>query len=305
MSLTEVSQCLFIVLGVVVFDSSALSDTLTVLGTDDIYAAGQSTLPDTIYPGTFPPSDSFAADPNQILTFSSVTGMVGCNFVITNGPDGTCFPGVNTTVTSYGGLSGIEVKNANMFLVGVFLDNTEPGGSSAPVLNYNYGTTGSLKTTDASFSPELDQVFFIGDGLTGTGTGQEQDFSVPSDATRLYLGFADSFDSVPSYYADNPGSLTATFAFTTEQSTVPEPTHVFLVTGALLIGVALYRGRSGRRLNDSCNILSAIHRISSTDHVVPPRSVSRQVNPQVALSWSFVDASLRRTGGGMRDRQGV
>src|ERR1700683_1801750 len=114
MSLTIVSQCLLIVSGLVALDLSAFPDTLTVLGTNDIYAAGQSTLPATIYPGTFPQSVSFAADPDQILTFSSVTGMVGCNFVITNGPDGTCFPRVNTTVTSYGGLSGIDVYQANM-----------------------------------------------------------------------------------------------------------------------------------------------------------------------------------------------
>src|SRR5580704_2817212 len=210
MSSTIVSQCLIVVLDLVVFAVNGFSDTLTVLGIDDIYAAGHGTLPATIYPGTFPPSDSFLADPNQILTFSSVTGTVGCNFFITNGPDGTCFPGVNTTVTSYGGLSGISVHQANMFLVGVFLGASEPSGAGPLVLSYNYGTPGSLSTTDPSFSPGLDQVFFIGDGLTGTGAGDQQVFHVPAGASRLYLGFADSFDSVPSYYADNPGSLTAT-----------------------------------------------------------------------------------------------
>ncbi len=236
-SSTKIGASLIIVSGLVMFELNVFSDTLTVPATSDIYGAGQSTLPATIYPGTFPPSASFAADPDQILTFSSVTGLVGCNFFITNGPDGTCFPNVNTTVTSYGGLSGIDVYQANMFLVGVFLDNSAPSGPGPSVLDYNYGTPGSLNTTDADFSPELDQVFFIGDGLTGTGTGQEQIFQVPADATRLYLGFADSFDSVPSYYADNVGSLTATFAFTT----IPEPSYVFLVTGALFAGILMRR----------------------------------------------------------------
>jgi hypothetical protein len=241
MSSTIVTQCLIIASGLLIFDVNVFSDTLTVLGTNDIYAAGQSTLPATIYPGTFPPSDSFLADPNQILTFSSVTGLVGCNFFITNGPDGTCFPGVNTTVTSYGGLSGIDVYQANMFLVGVFLDNSAPSGPGPSVLEYNYGTPGGLTTGDASFSPLLDQVFFIGDGLTGTGTGQEQIFNVPTDADRLYLGFADSFDSVPSYYADNVGSLTATFAITT--TATPEPTYDSLVISGLFIGILLYLGK--------------------------------------------------------------
>jgi hypothetical protein len=245
----NLAKVMIIVSGLMILDVSVFSDTLTINGTDDIYAAGHSTLPATIFPGTFPPLDSFVADPNQILTFSSVTGMVGCNFVITNGPDGTCFKGVNTTVTSYGGISGIDANQANMFLVGVFLDNAEPSGAGPSVLKYNYGTAGSLKTTDASFSPELDQVFFIGDGLTGTGTGLEQIFHVPADATRLYLGFADSFDSVPSFYADDPGSLKATFTFTNEPTAVPEPTYVFLFMGVLLIGVLFHRRKFGARFN--------------------------------------------------------
>ena len=249
MSLTKLCQCLIIVSGVVIFDVNLFPDTLTIDATDDIYGAGQSTLPATIYPGTFPPSDTFPVDPNEILTFSSVTGMVGCNFVITNGPDGPCWPGVNTTVTSYGGLSGIDVYQNNMFLVGVFLDASEPSGPGPAVLSYNYGTPGSLSTSDPSFSPALDEVFFIGDGLTGTGAGMEQIFNVPAGADRLYLGFADSFDSVPSYYADDVGSLTATFEFTTEPTTVPEPTSIFLVMGGLLIGVALYRKKMRVRFN--------------------------------------------------------
>src|ERR1700722_274527 len=136
----KLSQCVIIVSSLVGFGLNVFSSTLTIQATDDIYGAGHSTLPGTIYPGTFPVSDTFAVDPNEILTFSSVTGMVGCNFVISNGPDGTCWPGVNTTVTSYGGLSGIDVNQANMFLVGVFLGPSEPGGPGPSVLKYNYGT---------------------------------------------------------------------------------------------------------------------------------------------------------------------
>jgi hypothetical protein len=103
-----------------------------------------------------------------------------------------------------------------------------------------------LSTSDPNFSPALDQVFFIGDGLTGTGTGQEQTFNVPTGADRLYLGFADSFDSVPSFYADDVGSLTATFEITTA---APEPTYGFLVTAALFLGVWLYRRKFRARVN--------------------------------------------------------
>jgi hypothetical protein len=242
MRLTSATKFLTIVTGVVILAVNAFPDTLTVQATADVYAAGHSTVPATIYPGTFPPLSTFASGPSQVLTFSSVTGMVGCNFAVTNGPDGTCWPGVDTTVTSYGGLSGISAKQANMFLVGVFLDSSEPSGAGPSILSYDSGIAGSLNTTDASFSPDLNQVFFIGDGLTGTGTGQEQSFYVPSTASRLYLGFADSFDYVPSYYADDVGSVTATFAFTT--TAAPEPASIFFVACGLLLGGTLYRRKS-------------------------------------------------------------
>jgi hypothetical protein len=232
-----VGQGLMMVLGVTLFAMNMFSDTVTVQATDDIYAAGHSTLPATLFPGTFPTLTSFAAGPNQTLKFSSVTGTVGCNFVITNGPDGTCFPAVSTTVTSYGGISGISVKDANMFLVGVFLDASEPSSPAPPVLSYDYGTPGGLRTTDPVFAPGIDQVFFVGDGLTGTGSGLEQSFDVPGDASRLYLGFADSFDGEPSFYADDVGSLSATFVITS----TPEPKIDCLITVGLLLGVAFCR----------------------------------------------------------------
>src|SRR3984885_11975497 len=138
MSLSKLNQGLIVVSGLMIFNVNAFLATLTIDATDDIYAAGHSTLP-----------------------VPSGTGMGGCNFVITNGPDGPCWPGVNTTVTSYGGLSGIDVNQNNMFLVGVFLDASEPSGPGPAVLMYNYGTPGGLNTTDPGFAPGLDQVFFF------------------------------------------------------------------------------------------------------------------------------------------------
>jgi hypothetical protein len=242
MKFSTTKKRLFFVSALVLFSANAFSDTLTVSALSDIYAAGHSALPATLYPGNFSPSDVFSAAANQVLSFSSVTGAVGCNFALTNGPDGSCFPGVSTTITSYGGLSGISANGQNMFLVGVFLDNTEPSGAGPAILSYGFGTPGGLSTTDTSFSPEINQVFFIGDGLSGTGSGQIQNFLVPDTADRLYLGFADSFDSVPSYYADNVGSLTATFSIT-GSAAVPEPSTIFFVSGCLLVGLFCFRRR--------------------------------------------------------------
>ncbi len=52
-------------------------------------------------------------------------------------------------------------------------------------------------------SPFLKQVFFIGDGLTGNGTGAAQQFIVPAGATRLFLGPADGTG-----WVNNSGAFT-------------------------------------------------------------------------------------------------
>ena len=82
-------------------------------------------------------------------------------------------------------------------------------------------------------SPLIDQVFFIGDGLTGDGTGVSQHFNVPAGASLLYLGISDSgeFNGRPLEYWDNLGTFTigdsaspTTAAFTeTAAATAPEP----------------------------------------------------------------------------------
>jgi hypothetical protein len=85
----------------------------------------------------------------------------------------------------------------------VFLTGAEPA-SPAPT---------PLNLTDFSFTrlaPQIAQQFFIGDGLTGTGSGSPQHFVVPPGATRLFLGFADGFGDCVGWYGDNSGSVTGT-----------------------------------------------------------------------------------------------
>ena len=54
------------------------------------------------------------------------------------------------------------------------------------------GGGNTIATSFASLSPLIDQVFFIGDGLTGDGSGSVQQFIVPTGATALYLGITDA-----------------------------------------------------------------------------------------------------------------
>ncbi len=82
-------------------------------------------------------------------------------------------------------ISGIQTPNAGS-VAGVF-ESGPPTGDAPPTLDFN-----SIGTDFPSLSPLLQQVFFIGDGLTGDGTGSVQVFDVPSGAKSLYLGIPDA-----------------------------------------------------------------------------------------------------------------
>jgi hypothetical protein len=218
------------------------AQTLSVPGTANIFGAGHASPPQPAGggAGTLPPLYSFAALPNQVLTFSSVTGAVRIDFDQTptgfNGPDGGPYY-TQTDVSSFGGISGVIHDQKTLFMVGVFLDATEPADPAPARLNFSdTALTGSF----TSLAPALNQVFFIGDGRTGTGSGATQSFYVPATATRLYLGFPDSYNmglntitGPPGFYGDNDGTLLATFSVTA----VPEP-----ASGVVGLLVALWLG---------------------------------------------------------------
>jgi hypothetical protein len=176
-----------------------------------------------------------------VLTFSSVTGGVSCaDNNPTNPPDGGGCAGALTSVSSLGGISGIVANGRTNFLVGVFLAGAQP--ATAPsALTFGGGGIDFGFTT---LSPAIGQVFFIGDGRTGTGTGAIQQFLVPSTATQLYLGIADaaSFQGAPGFYGDNTGAFTASYSISAAVSSVPEPsTYALLGTGLLAVGGAAAR----------------------------------------------------------------
>ncbi len=142
---------------------------------------------------------SFSPAPGQLFEFSA-TGLVNCCSTAIGqpdtGPDGF---GYGSNISSLGSISGYE--GPAFALAGVFT-NGSPSGS--PPADYGYGG-GTEPTT---FSPQLNQVFFIGDGIN-SNSGSPQRFIVPANATELWLGFADAFGFTgpPAAYGDNVGSL--------------------------------------------------------------------------------------------------
>lgn len=143
---------------------------------------------------------NLAPGTGRLVTFNN-TGTAWWNGTGgSNGPDGGNFAS-NTNIPAVGPISGYSAPRSG-HLVGLFLDGNDPIGLPAPA-NFAYANAAAL--TLSSYSPLLRQVFFIGDGLTGTGSGSTQQFFVPDSATRLVLGIADanSFNAQAGFYNDN------------------------------------------------------------------------------------------------------
>jgi hypothetical protein len=156
------------------------------------------------------------------------TGSAGWAGSLVNGPDGGTFS-LNTNIPSVGPISGFSAPLSGQ-LVGVFIEAGDISGLSAPGA-LSYPDAASL--TLASYSPGLRQVFFIGDGRTGTGSGPAQTFNIPDGAGFLVLGIADAFgfNGQAGAYDDNVGSYTVSLQI------VPTPGAAALLgAGALMAG---------------------------------------------------------------------
>jgi hypothetical protein len=166
---------------------------------------GTGTPPDTA-PQQSPVQVGIQLVPGAALTFSasgSVSNATGVpptqppdgGDFIPGGVDGRVDPGTPSA-------NNIAAVNAPLnSLVGVFLNDSVPTSSpTPPALNFDPAT--GLGLAFGSLSPGLKQVFFIGDGRTGTGTGNVQQFIVPAGATRLFLGTIDGVG-----WANNTGAF--------------------------------------------------------------------------------------------------
>lgn len=188
---------------------------------------------------------SFApATAGETITFNVISGEIGCCGSVSSFADGGTNSSAN--IASIGSLSGF-IGPYSVPLTGVFTTSAAPSGAAPATLSY-----GTSDLQDASYSPLLNQVFFVGDGYTGndtgsaTQTGAQQVFDVPVGATQFFLGIEDAcgFNGSPTgCYGDNPGSLTVNGQLNIPGSAVPEPGFVGAIA-ACLAGLGLLRRRA-------------------------------------------------------------
>jgi hypothetical protein len=253
MRFTEVGAAfLLIVLKSAVAGGSISYSQQIIPSTSNIFGAGLTTAPDPAGTavisdadyggGVLPPGFKLPPNPGT-LSFSSVSGKISPDRYgsdTLNDADGAGSIYSQFTVAGFGSISGIEAPKEG-WLVGVFETDSGPTGATPVMLNF---LSSSLTTSFTAISPQLDQTFFIGDGLTSDGSGQTQQFEVPLGATRLYLGLADSDASGdgPGHYDDNAGYFQASFSITS----VPEPASMCIICISTL---ALVRPRRAGRKN--------------------------------------------------------
>ncbi len=160
------------------------------------------------------------------LTFSA-NGSASYGDSNSFGPDGGLFQGGFISKGSEHGISGVRVTISA--LIGVFLNSELPTTTAAPAdLNFEV-----LSRDFTTLSPELKQVFFIGDGITSSSVTQK--FYVPVGATRLFLGTADGIG-----WYNNGGGFNVNIS-SESQAAVPEPSTM-AIFGLGVLGMA-YRAR--------------------------------------------------------------
>ncbi len=245
-SITTSQLLLFVTLSATALTSAWAGPVVSVPGATDIYLAGMpdgsgasfgDVAPDQspiLVPGLLPAAGS-------ALTFINVTGSVlNGDGTPTDPPDGDTF--IQHFASGPGNPpnpeNGIADLNAPLnSLVGIFLDDTQPDLTAAPV-GLDFSSSGNPAFTQIngldflSLSPLLKQPFFIGDGLTSGSAVQE--FIVPVGATRLFLGTMDGFG-----WFNNVGS----FSVEVEGVAVPEPATI----GLFGLGLLALVGRRAKR----------------------------------------------------------
>ena len=222
----------------------ALEVSLTVPGTAAIWLAGQ---PDGTCLSTCGPFDDVAPTNSPVaVDLAQFSGLPALSFSASGvtardpnpgypleGPEGETWSNPGGYI---GRLKVSGITAQTMSLIGVFLDST----TTLPVPEALDFSPPNL-TAFQMLAPMIQQVFFIGDGLTGTGSGIVQRFVIPSGADQLFLGLLDVQN------VNNVGALSVTVRATQDDSghIISAPATLVLIGAGFLSYLGLGYSRRG------------------------------------------------------------
>jgi Flp pilus assembly protein TadG len=161
-------------------------------------------------PYTSPVQVNLTLLPGATITVTSVTGSGGNDWK--QGAIATADGNASGTYYNYSdaaanGISEHGMSDSTMplnSLNAVFLNDNVPDNQTVPPTT----DFSSQSARDyASYAPQLQQVFYVGTGTTSTGS--QQSITVPTGATRMFLGTMDGWE-----WSNNTGGYTATITQT-------------------------------------------------------------------------------------------
>lgn len=207
--------------------------TFSVPATANLWLAGQpngTTLLGDTAPAQSPVNAGVTFLAGSTVTFNAPVG--SGDFSV---PDG----GASLSQTAHFGLSGITANSGA--LIGVFINNSVPSDANPAPAALDFSASG-LTRDFATLSPGLNQVFFIGDGKTSGNIVQQ--FTVPTGATRLFLGNLDS-----SAWNANTGSIIVNLTYTGDAPGAPDTgsSSVLLAMALAALSFGIIRKRKNSR----------------------------------------------------------
>jgi Flp pilus assembly protein TadG len=183
-----------------------ISGTVDVPSSSNVWLAGKPSTPGGAY-GSLPPRFGLTVRAGDVLNISTVGSWRDFSTAPLVNADGDA---AETKTYSLDRFGKSNITTFETSLVAVFLDDSDPTSSAAPV------DLSHVSASDRDYhtiAPKLKQVFYVGDG--NRLDGSDQRIIVPPGTTRFYLGCMEG-----SRFDTNSGQIQATVMIAPQIRTV-------------------------------------------------------------------------------------